>query len=389
MRHVMHLCADFSAGGGGLPAAVLPLAEALAHEGRWQSTLAGFTLPEADNISISQIHVTSYGRGKLRFPSNLGVQLAAHDPDVLHLHGLWSFLGPVVWRYARANRVPVVVSPHGMLDSWALGQGWARKRMALYLFEQRILRDAACLHALNPREHDAIRAFNTTTPIATIANGIGLVRETDGKNAGARVPSEFDVDPRRMLLFLGRLHHKKGIAELLRAWALLREGAPTLSRGWRVMVAGWDDGGHLDELRAVCAELQLAGDVTFPGAVYGERKAALLRAASAFVLPSHSEGMPVSVLEAWSYGIPVFMTDACNLPDGFTTGAAFRITTDPAALARVLANMLGDREALQAAGAAGHALAAREFGWGKIAGQWSEVYDWVSGTRARPLVVHG
>ena len=143
------------------------------------------------------------------------------------------------------------------------------------------------------------------------------------------------------MLFLGRIHPKKGVAELIRAWALLRRSDPSLALGWRLIVAGWDDGGHLPGLRTLVAELGLVDHVLFIGSVFGADKEAWFRSAKAFILPSYSEGLPMAVLEAWSYELPVFMTGACNLPEGFEEGAAIEVSTDPNQLANALGVDLG------------------------------------------------
>jgi glycosyltransferase involved in cell wall biosynthesis len=141
-------------------------------------------------------------------------------------------------------------------------------------------------------------------------------------------------------------------------------------------VAGWDDGGHMAELQRLSAELDLQGDVIFPGPLFGEAKAGALANAGAFVLPSFSEGLPMAVLEAWAYGRPVLMTEACNLPEGFTAEAAVRISTEPEDLARELEMALNGPD-LMGMGARGRALVRERFTWGAIATAHAEVYGWM------------
>src|SRR6185436_2371008 len=111
--------------------------------------------------------------------------------------------------------------------------------------------------------------------------------------------------------------------------------------GWLLAVAGWDDGGHAAQMQQAAQQCGLGpGAVVFPGGIFAEEKEAALRNARAFILPSFSEGFPMSVLEAWSYGLPVLMTRECNIPEAFGPGAAIEISTDPAALARSLESAL-------------------------------------------------
>lgn len=314
------------------------------------------------------------GPAKLGVKPNLRRQIAAHAPDILHLHGLWTFQSVV----SRASRRPVVISPHGMLDSWALKNSGLKKRIALHLFEGANLRRAACFHALNREEANAIRAIGITAPVAIIPNGIDLPETTS-----PAPPPWLAPDGRKVLLFLGRIHPKKGLSELIRAWAGLRKTAPEIARAWRLVVGGWDDGGHLDALKRLLAELQIENDVTFPGAVYHGEKHALLSHSDAFILPSYSEGLPMSVLEAWAYGLPVFMTRHCNLSFAFAEGGAIEVTTQPDQITATLAAWLGGAQTLEV-GAKGHSIAAAEFGWSGIAARQIEMYAWLLGNGVCP-----
>jgi poly(glycerol-phosphate) alpha-glucosyltransferase len=167
------------------------------------------------------------------------------------------------------------------------------------------------------------------------------------------------TEGKKTLLFLGRIHPKKGLVGLIRAWAEIQNPKSGInnSKDWQLVIAGWDQGGHEEELKSLCGELGLrvfsrldagdlklnsyklktpppeaeATDVVFWGPAFGPEKEALLRSASAFVLTSFSEGLPMSVLEAWSYGLPVLMNPECNLQEGFACGAALEIRHSQAA----------------------------------------------------------
>lgn len=307
----------------------------------------------------------------------LGRALDDSRHDLLHLHGLWMFPSVAVSRWRARTGRPVLISPRGMLDPWALRNSARRKRIARLAFEDRNLRGAACLHALAQAEADAMRAIGLGNPIAIIPNGIHIPDLT-------QMPARPDwMDERRTLLFLGRIHPKKGLSETLAAWALLKARAPSLFHRWRLAIAGWDDGGHLTGLRQQAEDLGIADDVVFPGPLFGADKAAALRHSDGFILASHSEGLPMSVLEAWAYRLPVFMTDACNLPEGFAAGAAVRIEPEPADIAARLAEHL-DGGATGIMAVAGRDLAASRFSWSAIAGEHAALNDWLTGGRPRP-----
>ena len=220
-----------------------------------------------------------------------------------------------------------------------------------------------------------------------------------------------------MLLFLGRIHPKKGLVGALRAWAELRNSPSAIrdSAEWQFVIAGWDQGGHEAELKALSGELGLKvftfqssvlsgldddlklnsyklktpspeaedADVLFFGPAFGEEKDALLRSADAFVLPSFSEGLPMSVLEAWSYGLPVLMTPECNLPEGFASHAALEIRSGEGSFQgadfsfqhglRALLEMSGAERGSM--GMRGRRLVEDRFTWPKVAEQMMEVYE--------------
>lgn len=353
--HVVHLLDSSSRLAGGIAEAVKGLARAQDRQGVQITVLAGSdAASESDRAGWAPVRAVNVPTSGLRdglLGRALQRRLADLKPDLVHLHGLW---GPAARALAGWRATPYAVSPHGMLDGWALARSAAKKRLSAAVWEGRLLRGAAFIHALAEAEAVAARTYGLAGKLVIVPNGVAIPNEV--------VPVR--QDDRRTLLFMARIHPKKGLTELLKAWALL---PANLRCRWHLQVAGWDEIGMLDGLRAQAQALGIAESVSFPGGLHGAAKDAALRAASAFILPSHSEGLPMAVLEGWAHGLPVFMTDACNLPEGFAAGAAFRITTDPAQMAQVLTQMLGDPPALAAAGAAGRRLAEKQFAWEAIA----------------------
>jgi poly(glycerol-phosphate) alpha-glucosyltransferase len=307
--------------------------------------------------------------------------LQSAAPDILHNHGLWMYPSVVSVQWARRTHRPYLVSVHGMLDPWAITHSYWKKRIAGVLYEHRHLNNAACLHALCPPEADAIRRYGLSNPVCVIPCGIDL-------------PLLSVAPPPRqekVLLFLGRLHPKKGLVNLLAAWGELQHDAPSVASEWRLWIAGWDQGNHETELRRWCAGQGLESSVRFVGPKFGADKEGLLRSAQAFVLPSFSEGLPVSILEAWAYGLPVAMTTHCNLPQGFEAGAAVCIDTAPRSIARGLLEIMSmSEEDRSAMGMRGRRLVEQRFSWASYAERMSSVYAWMSGAGTKPeCVAHG
>jgi len=306
----------------------------------------------------------------------MGRAIASHD--LLHQHGIWQGASVAVRQWGRASGNPIMISPHGMLDPWAKANSGFRKWCAGVAYENANLRNASCMHALTTAELRDLRKAGLKAPIATIASATQLPE-----------PCEQIALPgcgRKTLLFLARLHPKKGLSELLTAWGILSREHPDLSARWRVVIAGWDDGGHREALMAQAASLPDVAQVEIPGALHGAEKHAAFCAADAFILPSFSEGLPIAVLEAWAYGVPVFMTQHCNLPEGFARDAAVRISTDPSELAQVLAARLED-DGLPAMAERARALCEEEFTWDRVAAQYLATYNWLLGQGEQPAFV--
>ena len=334
-----------------------------------------------------------YSRGYMEF-------LKLYRPHLLHTHGIWIYSSMATHGYAKKNRVPYMISPHGMLDPWAVRNSYWKKWIARHVYEDAHLRDCTCLRALCESEAQAFRIYGLKNPITIIPNGIDLPEEEKVEGEKRKVEKRGG----KTLLFLGRIHPKKGLLNLIRAFAR-NQGTRVQGREtWQLVIAGWDQGGHAAELIELCKELGVSvqnrksrdegreseANVVFYGPAFGDDKKSLLSTADAFILPSFSEGLPMSVLEAWSYKLPVVMTPECNLPEGFAADAAIRIETGAESIAQGL-DLLFSMSAsdLQSMGAKGRILVEERFTWKTIAAQMREVYDWMLGGGTRPESVIG
>jgi glycosyltransferase involved in cell wall biosynthesis len=306
--------------------------------------------------------------------TSFSAEVQAFAPDLLHVHGLWRAPNRLAARVQ--GQLPSVVTPHGMLDPWALAQHRLRKKLLWWAYERRFLHHAAALQALCPAERQTLRHLGIVAPIALIPNGVALpdpaAQSTDSLPpvvwASTVPPGE------HVLLFLGRLHHKKGIQPLLQAWHTLATEATRA--GWWLAFVGYGDDGQLERhLRAEPVDRAFVF-----GPVFAEAKAAVLRAASAFVLPSYSEGLPMAALEAMAYELPCLLSEACNLAEAFSAGAALHAEPDPPALADSIRQLFALHASSRASmGAAGYALVRDQFSWPVVAQQTRQLYDWILG----------
>ena len=375
--------------GGGIKDAVLGLACSLTHREDVQLNVLSVEDESAaeDRVLWDSIPIHLFSSpvpGNFRYAPKLARFLLSLNPDVVHTHGLWTYLSLASLKFARAgvSQRPYVVSPHGMLDPWALRNSADKKRLAALAFERRHLTNAACLHAVSKGEAETFRAYGLANPICVISNGVDLV-DLDAPAPSPPWDASRVLD-RKVLLYLGRLHPKKGLPLLLRAWA----ETPVATGEWTLAIAGWDQGGHAAELERMVWDFNLSNSIEFLGPLFGESRDAAYRNAKAFVLPSFSEGQPLTVLEAWAHALPAVITSACNLPDGFAAGAAIRIEPTVQSIKAGLQELVQmDRQALELMGKAGRDLVERDYTWSRIASQMREVYRWILGAGAQPQCV--
>jgi poly(glycerol-phosphate) alpha-glucosyltransferase len=283
-------------------------------------------------------------------------ELLASEADILHLHGIWMYPSRAATQWARRTGRPYLISPHGMLDPWITGRGRGKKALARLGYERASWRHADAFHALTGDEAADIRREAGERRVIVIPN------------AGPPALAEAPAARGPQVLYIGRIHAKKNLAALLEAWA-----AAALPHGAELTIAGWGGPGDVAALEALLT--RAPASVRFVGPVHGEAKQALLEWARFVVLPSHSEGLPMTILEAWAAGTPTVMTAACHLPEGFAAGAALECATDPASIAAALGRALVlDEPGWRAMSEAALGLARSAFSAGQVTRQWVTAY---------------
>jgi glycosyltransferase involved in cell wall biosynthesis len=408
--HIGFVTGHLTHRGGGLYDSVRRLAQTLYEDGAIMDVLG-----LVDRLSVEDCQAWAplrpqgfrvVGPATVGYAPQLYDALARSQAELMHCHGIWMYPSLACLRWARREHNPYLISPRGMLDPWALRHSCWKKRVAGFLFQNEHLHRAACIHALCDAEAEAVRAYGLSNPICIIPNGVDLATPAKTPNTGTEsLLSKFAGD-RKILLYLGRLHPKKNLANLLRAWKEALNSHPSMTENWVLAIAGWDQAGHEGILKHLADELGLSfldvsdprsakatattgsSSVAFFGPQFGADKSACYRACDAFILPSLSEGLPMTVLEAWAHAKPVLMTRECNLPEGFAAGAALQIGNGPEQIAAGLKQLTelssDDRRTM---GDRGHTLVATKFSWSQIGEQMRSVYDWVLGGGAPPKTV--
>lgn len=297
--------------------------------------------------------------------------------DILHIHGLWRSPNRLASFFFK-NKKPYLITPHGMLDNWALKNSFLKKKLALYLWEKRALKNASCMQALCENEIFAIKKILPKMPVAFIPNGINL------PNLGienAQLPLwRNDIDKsQKILLFLGRFHKKKGISELLSAWKIVMQKYQ--DSNWNLVFVGSGD----DQFIKNRIKQEMIPFCNIFNSVSGEIKDSTFKHSNAFILPSYSEGLPMAALEAMSYKLPCLLSEGCNL-DKIDINKAF-INAEPNIKKLILAlNYLfeSSQSELMIKGEIGYNYVSKNYNWKNINENFFKLYSWLINGDLKP-----
>lgn len=308
------------------------------------------------------------------FRKTLGAVLHESAVDVVHSHEFRTVENLHLIRLPRRGTAPLVVSPHGTL-TYATGRGRA-KRAWDALFAGRLLPAFDQIVALSPAEADDVRALWARyhvpldpAQIAIVPNGVDPAAFAD-RPARPAARGRWNLGNGPVVLFMGRLAERKGIALLVDAFADVAKAFPRA----RLLIAGPDEGLE-STIRAAAHTLGLSDHVVLAGLLSGEDRLAAFAAADLFALPAVGEGFSVSVLEALVCGVPVALSPQCHFPSvvEHNAGVIVNVTRDDWSTA--LRGLLSDPTRLSAMGACARDLACRSYAWPRIAAQMDSAYS--------------
>lgn len=291
--------------------------------------------------------------------------------DVVHVHALFSYLSTTAMRICSIRRVPYIVRPSGLLCQWSLKQGWLKKRLYLALLERRNLNQSAAVEYTSPLELREAQELSLKSASCIIPYGITPFSTVE--DAGVRLRTRLGVAADRcVVLYMSRVHPKKGIEALLTAFDSWSNPKKFL------VIAGNTDGAYDRMIEEQVRNGPNRDSVLFLGFVQGDEKSLLLQGADVFVLPSFSESFGIAVAEAIAAGTPVITTPGVPLSD-FVTEHQFGWVVEPRAES-ILATLdivyskEGDR-IRQNVRELGSETVSRTFGWPAVNAQVTALYE--------------
>lgn len=300
----------------------------------------------------------------------------ASEAQIVHNHGLWLAPNIAAATAARHARVPLVLSPRGMLNPNAMAFSRWQKAALWRVLQGPALRDLACVHATSEVEADDARAFGLTAPIAVVPNGVDV---PDLECLGPK-----RTQGRQVVLYLGRLHPKKSLDTLVEAWAAV---PVPIRSGWVLRMLGPAEGGYDRQLREQVLRNRL-DNVRIEGPIYGEEKFIAFRAADLFVLPTLTENFGLTVAEALACGTPAISTRGAPWSGLETHQCGWwpEHGIRPLAAALQMA-MTTPAEERQCMGERGRRWVAAEFSWSACSRQLMDVYAWLRFGGRAPSVI--
>lgn len=355
---------------------VVRLCESLIEVGRTVTLLA---LNWAPVLSAPPFfHSFELGLGPRQFGRSpdmmhwLETRARAGEITLLHSHSLWMMPNVYPGRAAARFGIPYVVSPRGTLSAWAMSSGSMAKRLMWPLVQRPALAAVSCFHATSLSEYEDIRRMGFRQPVAVIPNGIDMPPSVDSANDGVRT-----------LLFLGRIHPKKGVDMLLLAWEAVHRRFPE----WRLRIVGSDSDGYVGRMRSLANRLGL-DRVEFTGPLYGIDKWRAYGEAELFVLPTHSENFGLAVAEALAAGTPTIVSRGAPWGELEVRRAGWWIEIGVDSLVACLETAMSQsRCVLKCMGLRGREWMRKDYSWPGIGLQMAETYRWILGGSDRPSCV--
>jgi len=320
------------------------------------------TIPHIDNVKLKYLPPLTKAERFFARGARHRLEPILQQFDLIHLHGVWD---PIIYAasfVARKLQKPYVITLHGMLEPWSLGQKRLKKKIALALGYKEMLSKAAFLHCGTADERDVTETLHLNSPTKIVPNGIFLEEIDPLPEKGSFRAQHPEFAAAQYVLFLSRLHHQKGLDILGEAFAIVAREFPAA----HLVIAGPDYGARAS-FETQIAILGIAPRVHLIGPLYGAQKLGALRDCDCFCLPSRHEGFSVAVLEALACQAPVVITPGCHFPEVRESGSGIIADLNATSIAEGIATMLRDPATARQMGQTGRKLVIDRYTWPQAA----------------------
>jgi len=296
--------------------------------------------------------------------------------DIFHCHSIWDLSIHQAAVLARKLNKPYIISTRGMLEPWSLTQSLVKKRLAMRLYQDIDIKNASCIHVTAQSEAENIRALGYLNPIAIIPNGINLDNYPHYTKK---------IRTKKKVLFLSRIHVKKGLENLIAAWALLDNN---IVKDWHVEIIGNGKLDYIISLRKKIEKLGLETSIKVLDPVFGDDKIKAYQSADLFVLPTYSENFGIVIAEALASSLPVITTQGAPWEELNTKNCGDWIEVGVQPLKESLSKMLVKPESeLAQMGRNGRKLIEEKYGIDAVANSMYELYQWICYKKSKPKFV--
>lgn len=354
MKKILHVVGSLDKSTGGPSRSVPQSCEQLSALGL---KIELFARPSDSPVEIKtsqNLNVKFYSMKQLFL---FGKSLSKNNFDLIHLQHVWDpYLHIIAW-WARKKRVPYIITPRGMLEPWILKQRPWKKKIGLLLYQHLDIKKAVLIHATCDLEKQNIINLGYKNPITIIPNGVDLSEVVE-------VKKEYGT---KKIIFLSRIHPKKGIELLVEAWRQIE------TKGWKLEIAGNGEKTYIETLKESAKDIK---NIEFVGAVFGEAKWNFIRSADIMVLPTYSENFGIVVAEALAVGVPVITTKGTPWEELNTHNCGWWIDLSTSELEKVLAKaMLTSIDDIKVMGQNGINLIAQKYDIRAVAKEIKKMYE--------------
>lgn len=292
--------------------------------------------------------------------------------DLIQIQSMWDPKYHMLVKIAQKHNIPYLITPRGMLEPWSLTQSKWKKKIAMLLYQKSDLNKAACIFTTAEMEAKHVHELGVHVPCSVIPNGI----ETEG------YPCRTSIDVvKKQVLFLSRIHIKKGIELLIDAWKKIIDNF----QGWKLVIVGNGEPEYIESLSQRILSLGLTDSVEIKEPVFGAAKLELYQSSALFVLPSFSENFGMVIAEAMSCGVPALTTTNCPWEILNETNTGWCIDLSVENLEKTLRKALAmEPDKLYVMGQRASKLVFENFNYRNVAARTKELYEWILGKDNKP-----